>query len=70
MFEGFSTWVIRDLLLVIGVIFSAGGVSYMLCNHMKHFNTFLKEDMPEIKNRLRTVETDVAWIKGKLESTD
>ena len=64
--EGFTTWPIRDWIIVAVVVFNAGGLVYMLTNHMKHYG----ECMEDVKLRLRALEADVAWIKGHLKRND
>lgn len=60
--SGFSTWPIRDILILIIVIFNAGGLVYLTKNHIKHMN----ETVLEILNRLRSLEQKVSNIEGRL----
>jgi len=60
-----ESWTLRDILIVGGILFNAGGLVYLFMNHMKHV---LK--VQELHGeRLRKVETGVAWIVGKLGGT-
>jgi len=60
-----ESWSIRDIILVGGILFNAGGLVYLFMNHMKTF----KAKIEEHGERLRKVETGVAWIVGKLGGT-
>ena len=47
------------------LFFNAGGMIYVMTNHVRH----LAADMKEVKTRLRGVEEDVSYIKGKLDAS-
>jgi len=60
-----ESWTLRDILIVGGILFNAGGLAYLFMNHMKH----VLRVQGEHGERLRKVETGVAWIVGKLGGT-
>ncbi len=60
-----ETWSIRDILIVGGILFNAGGLVYLFMNHMKH----VQKKLDDYGKRLIAVEKGVAWIVGKLNGT-
>ncbi len=58
-------WSIRDILIVGGILFNAGGLVYLFFNHMKH----VQKKLDDYGIRLISVEKGVAWIVGKLNGT-
>jgi len=54
----------KEILAGALIIFNAGGLVYVMQNHLSS----LKKDMREIKERLRKVEEDVSFLKGKVDS--
>ena len=57
-----ETWTLRDILIIGGILFNAGGLVYLFMNHMRH----VQRKLDEYGRRLITVERGVAWIIGKL----
>jgi len=60
-----ETWTLRDILIIGGILFNAGGLVYLFMNHMRH----VQRKLDEYGMRLITVERGVAWIVGKLNGT-
>jgi len=60
-----ETWTLRDILIIGGILFNAGGLAYLFLNHMKH----VQKKIDEYGKRLIAVEKGVAWIVGKLNGT-
>ncbi len=63
MLSGFTTWPLRDIIMVAVIIFNAGGLVYLSRNHMSH----MRKSLDEIFMRLRKLEQQVSYIKGKLD---
>jgi len=57
-----ENWSIRDILIIGGILFNAGGLVYLFMNHMRH----VQRKLDEYGMRLITVEKGVAWLVGKL----
>lgn len=61
--DGYTTWVARDLFFVVMLAFNAGGLVYLVRNHLKHS----ADNQKEILRRLNKLEDDVSQIKGELK---
>ncbi len=58
-------WPIRDILFLVAIVFNAGGLVWMVCNHMKHVNDHLSK----IWERLEDIQQRLARIEGRLNSS-
>jgi Ca2+-dependent lipid-binding protein len=66
MLSGFSTWPIRDVFVLVMLIFNAGGMFYLYRNHMSH----MRKDIKDLLDRMGNVENRITRIEAKMEDYD
>ena len=61
--DGFTTWPLRDIIIICGIAGNLGGLIYLVRNHMHD----VKKKLDSIDSRLDEHGERLARIEGKLE---